>query len=339
MQLRRAAEAGSLGLPFDQVMYPSYAFNEENLMEEYDQFLHDVGKRLDYGDDEENNDQDDQDDQDENAVAWIHKRRGVENSEGITLFSWKDLKKAREERGDEGHAEFLSPGVLQRYLQNPRLLLNRKTDLRFYILVSAVAPLTAFTYPQYVVRRSPKDYDPNAKGKGALTAIDLKKGDTISDLQWSPRQLAELLKKEGRIEDVDQFMASFESKLKILGARLLRSIKDSLTTQTGFYGLYGMDVLVDEELTPRFSEMNMSPDHGLINSGPWKREFQEEMLRETAEIQMEVIKYRMEEDPQASDLMKFIRPVLKNWSPLVHAIEGSSAAAGGTSWWYDAEGF
>merc|ERR1712241_1078679 len=72
------------------------------------------------------------------AVAFIHERRGRENSQGITLLSWNELQERRNrdnERKGTPLKDFLVPGILQRYLDPPLLLRGHKADLRCFILV------------------------------------------------------------------------------------------------------------------------------------------------------------------------------------------------------------
>ena len=87
------------------------------------------------------------------AVGWIHKRRGVENGQGITLLSWQDLQ-ARRAADADGSAliRWLRPGVLQRYVESPLLLDGRKIDLRCFILLASVNPLAAFFHSEVSAR-------------------------------------------------------------------------------------------------------------------------------------------------------------------------------------------
>ena len=65
-----------------------------------------------------------------------------------------------------------------------------------------------------------------------------------------------------------------------------------------------LDVLVDENLDVWFSELNYSPDLSNENSGTFKRKLQSDMMKETLDIQHEVLASRVAGDPPAALLAR-----------------------------------
>lgn len=325
--LWKAHAAGILGGPFHSVMLPTYTLEKSNSVGEYRKMLQDATAA---------NSQDSE--HDDHAVGWIHKKKGVENSRGITLYSWNDLQVLNQKHGIDQVAQTLAPGVLQRYMKDPLLLDGHKTDLRCYILISSVQPLASFFYPEFIVRRSPQKYSPTDKGAAGLTAADLTKAN-FTHAQWSPIQMAEYLAEAERIDLDPQIWLDtvFLPKLKVLSSRLLRTTFSSLAKDAGYYGIFGMDVLVTNDLEVFFSEMNYSPDLGLPNSGEWKQEVTQDMLREVMGIQLEVLNYRVENGPAgasgvpSTDLMMKLEPAVKKYSKLAYTKSASDTSI----WWYD----
>ena len=99
----------------------------------------------------------------------MHKRLGVENSQGVTPYSWRGLREKRQALGPAGFKRALSPGLLQKYLREPLLVDGRKTDLRCYVLIASVRPFAAFFYSEFVARVSPVVYAPTATDARAFT--------------------------------------------------------------------------------------------------------------------------------------------------------------------------
>ena len=53
--------------------------------------------------------------------------------------------------------------MVQRYITNPHLIMGYKWDLRIYVLVTNISPLTVFIYEEGLVRFSTRKY--SLKGK------------------------------------------------------------------------------------------------------------------------------------------------------------------------------
>jgi len=175
--------------------------------------------------------------------------------------------------------------------------------------------------------------------------------------------MAENLAQAGKIKGTpaEWLKDTFIPQLTQLSARLLRSVHGKFSQEPGYYGVFGMDVLVSDEAETWFSEMNFSPELGLPNSCPWKRQTQLEMLTEVMGIQDAVLQYRMARALRAKDpewkpsapaaagdsepprlhaadpdtqLIDLIRPKLKRFSPMAYVREPLKEGAEPQEWWY-----
>lgn len=98
----------------------------------------------------------------------------IDNSESITKKSW----------------------VVQKYIENPLIILNRKFDIRVWVIVSSWNPLKVFYYNQPYVRFGAQDYDTsnignlfshltnNSINSKMLRMADDKKFDKIPGNMW-----------------------------------------------------------------------------------------------------------------------------------------------------------
>jgi len=268
-----------------------------------------------------------------NAVAFIHKRRGRENSKGITLLTWKELKHRRNQ-DSQGRVkplvDFLVPGVLQRYLDPPLLLGGHKTDLRCFILIASVKPFAAFFHKDWFARRSPESYSPRETDpdKGALTAaahLKLPEGESdekaLMQAQLPPSEMAAVLHGEDRLggKAPEAWLRSiFVPRLKHLSSRMVHAVADSLSTEKGYFAVYGLDVLVDAEFNIYFSEMNFSPQLSDVGSSPWKKDMSRQLVKEMIDLEEAVLQARAlpEQSGGEEKLIQELRDRAVDFSPL-----------------------
>ena len=240
-------------------------------------------------------------------VSWVRKQPNVENSKGVTPFTWADLAAKRSQLGARGFKTFLGSGILQRYMASPMLLKGRKTDLRCYVLVSTVRPFSAFLYTDFLARTSPGRYSSTATDVRAFT-VGVHLGHSggkgsggyntaPEHNQWTPETLAAELKAEGRlghgVEPQAWLRDVFRPSIKNVTSRLLWASEGQFTKQGGYFSVFGLDVLVDSSLKCYFSEMNYSPDLSDGTSSAYKVKMQREMLSAAFALQEEVLESRI----------------------------------------------
>ena len=112
---------------------------------------------------------------------WICKPTDL--SRGRNIFLIDDIAQL-------GKNAFNQSCIIQRYITNPLLIMGYKWDLRLYVLVTSVQPLTIFMYEEGLVRFSTKKF--SLRGKDIsdryvhLTNSSVNKHNQKKDLSIGP---------------------------------------------------------------------------------------------------------------------------------------------------------
>ena len=165
--------------------------------------------------------------------------------------------------------------VVQEYLERPMLITGRKFDLRFYVLVTCSSPLRIYMHDSGLVRFATKKYDPNASPEDAhvhLTNFSLNKEDDnfiraqgtdekIEDSKWSIPFFIKYLKENGY--DVDAIFKDIE---RVTVATIIAGFNAIRNHQANYvkhrqnnYELYGIDIILDDQMKAHVLEINISP--------------------------------------------------------------------------------
>ncbi|CAH0677629.1 unnamed protein product [Spodoptera exigua] len=199
-----------------------------------------------------------------NNERWIIKPPASARGTGIKVVSkWTQIPKKR-------------PVVVQRYVSKPYLINGNKFDLRLYVLVTSVHPLRIYLYKDglarfasvkyndelaslndrymhltnYSINRLSKNYTPNED----FAACEGHK--------WTLQTLLQYLKSEKRVDTDSLWNAMKDLVIKtiISGEASISSLtKANITSRYNCYELFGIDVLLDEDLKPWLLEVNISP--------------------------------------------------------------------------------
>ena len=87
--------------------------------------------------------------------AWILKPGGKSRGRGIEIYTnSEELLKSIEESKD-------TIWVVQKYIEKPLIIIGKKFDIRVWILVTSVEPLTVWMFMRPYLRFTSEDYDPN----------------------------------------------------------------------------------------------------------------------------------------------------------------------------------
>ncbi|RVE53358.1 hypothetical protein evm_001928 [Chilo suppressalis] len=199
-----------------------------------------------------------------NNERWIIKPPASARGTGIKVVSrWTQIPKKR-------------PVVVQRYVSKPYLINGSKFDMRLYVLVTSVHPLRIYLYKDglarfasvkyndeltslndrymhltnYSINRLSKNYTPNED----FSACEGHK--------WTLQTLFHYLKTEKDVntDELWDSMKDLVIKTIISGEASISSLtKANVTSRYNCYELFGIDVLLDEDLKPWLLEVNISP--------------------------------------------------------------------------------
>ncbi|XP_034940775.1 tubulin polyglutamylase TTLL4-like [Chelonus insularis] len=194
---------------------------------------------------------------------WIIKPPASARGLGIrVVHKWSQIPKKR-------------PLVVQQYLSKPLLIGGAKFDLRLYVLVSSINPLRIYIYPDGLVRFASVKYVDDINylsdrlmhltnysiNKTSATYTSNECADAANGHKWTVKTLWSYLEKEGvntkkiwtDIKDiVIKTMIAVESPINTL-------TRTNVTSRYNCFELFGVDILLDENLKPWLLEVNISP--------------------------------------------------------------------------------
>ena len=187
--------------------------------------------------------------------------------------------------------------IFQKYITNPFLVDEKKMELRLFVAITSVEPLSVYLYKDYYLRVAGAYYDPDlAKTKGDATVHQItggKMGDIMSQEKWPREEFEEYLTLEGH--DPVELMRRVRTVigLAVMGveedmhAEVLKtapvvagegeaydSYPESGADTRRFYEVVGFDVMLVEvdmgedkpkELRPTILEVNFNPDPSLYH--------------------------------------------------------------------------
>mmetsp|Transcript_6662 Transcript_6662/g.11767 ORF Transcript_6662/g.11767 Transcript_6662/m.11767 type:complete len:805 (+) Transcript_6662:5468-7882(+) len=189
--------------------------------------------------------------------AWITKPTSLSKGRGISchesLESIKEVLKHRD-----------GMWVIQKYIENPLILIKKKFDIRQWALVTDLNPLTVWFYERCYLRFGVEDYSlENFTNKFVhLTNNSISKASKkfeaadIEGCMWHCEDFADYLEEQyGR----DVWGETLRPKIQEIIKNCLECAQDMLGTRKNSCELYGFDLMIDEELTPWLLEVQASP--------------------------------------------------------------------------------
>ena len=167
------------------------------------------------------------------------------------------------------------PCIVQRYVENPFLILGRKFDLRFYVLVTSLQPMKIYIHKHGLGRFCTTKYDRNAGVKDLkmhisnwqinkdsqnfVRAVGIE--EKPEDSKWSLPFFFNYLKENGY--NADKLRTDMEDvtiKAIIAGMDKMRDEHVKIIHNTHqCFELLGIDLVIDEHLHPYVVEVNVSP--------------------------------------------------------------------------------
>ncbi|XP_060074417.1 tubulin glycylase 3A-like [Ylistrum balloti] len=204
---------------------------------------------------------------------WICKPTGLNQGKGIFIIrSYEEIIKLLEERVHKKEqaqkgTKPLMTRVVQRYITNPLLLDGRKFDIRAYMLIGSTVPFLVLYHKGYV-RLCCTKYDTNDTSLMThLTNQFVQKKDpnykeNKEDTAWSMDKFNDYVNQhiqpKSNIE-LDWVYNTLTKQMQKIMIHCFNSVKHKLQTRMGYFDLFGLDFMVDQDMKVWLIEVNVNP--------------------------------------------------------------------------------
>ncbi|KAG4102076.1 tubulin-tyrosine ligase family-domain-containing protein [Neocallimastix lanati (nom. inval.)] len=211
---------------------------------------------------------------------WLIKPKGAARGIGIHFLKNVD--------------EINKTDIVTKYISNPLLLEKKKFDLRVYLLVTGHDHLKIYIYKESFARMSSDEYDLELEDLDNvfkhLTNVSVnkkKKTQNGSSFIWSLPKVKRYISEEygvdfnevwEKIEDIAIKAVITMNKLEIDTEKKMYSHLNSSNT----FELYGVDILIDDNMKPWLLEINLSP--GLSSKTGYQRSLKYKLMDDTFNI-------------------------------------------------------
>ena len=238
--------------------------------------------------------------------VWIYKPGGSSRGRGIQIL-WETQKLIKN--------GFYPPGaprdptrVVQRYLQQPLLLEQRKFDIRLYWLLASIDPLRVLIYPEAKVRLAGAPYESaDLDNRVAhLTNYSLQKSNPQFNAQlrykWLLSELDHYLYREQRTQVPNITESYLMPQIERAIAHVVRAghavLSQKMPMKGDCFGLYGADFLVDQQMNVQLTEIQKGP--GLRMGDPVEQAILPPMLGEAVHLLLSLREARLQGNPYAT---------------------------------------
>ena len=189
--------------------------------------------------------------------VWIIKPGGKSRGREIFLHSGLEEIKRR--------INVKQTWIIQKYIENPLLIHNRKFDIRQWVLISSFAPLTVWLYEDCYLRFSAEEYDIGdfdnkfshlTNNSVVKYSANFTESTEFAECMWSSAQFRDFLIS---LSGKDQFSSSIRPKMQEIVLSAVKSVQNFVTPRENSFELLGFDLMVDTDLRPWLLEANTSP--------------------------------------------------------------------------------
>ncbi|XP_064611036.1 uncharacterized protein LOC135475177 [Liolophura sinensis] len=204
---------------------------------------------------------------------WICKPTGLNQGKGIYLIrSKEEITRGLEERDQaqqqrRSSTKPLMSRVIQRYIQHPLLLDGRKFDIRAYMLIASTVPYLVLYHKGYVRLSCHKYSFEDTDLTTHLTNQYIQKKDpqyqdVKEDTAWSMDKFNDYINEhvmsEKGIEENWVYNTLTKQMQKIM-VHCFHAVKHKLQCKIGYFDLYGLDFMIDEDMKVSLIEININP--------------------------------------------------------------------------------
>ena len=179
-------------------------------------------------------------------------------SRGRDIFLTNSLEKIRSQ------CSLNQSWIAQKYIETPLLILNRKFDIRQWVLVTSFQPLTIWLYSECYLRFAAVDYDSentddlfiHLTNNSISKHSDAFQRGPIPELMWHCQQFQQWLVTE---KQRDVWGEEIWPGIREIVVLALRSVNPHVRKRSKSFELLGFDLMIDERFKPWLLEANVSP--------------------------------------------------------------------------------
>jgi hypothetical protein len=238
-------------------------------------------------------------------IVWVSKE--PDNSQGDGIVVNPDIKDLRDKwlvdpksKSSYECKDEEEPVVLQQYITNPLLLNGKKMEIRTYWFIGCLDPFLIFYYDG-TVRLTTRDYKTDDWSDPLIHITNTKQQReadpnyhlTEHERKWTVDQLAEYLVEHQKISNADKWLSEeLRPTLQKYISIVAKAAHPHLLAEKpergwdGRFELLGMDVILDMNLKPWMTEIQMGP--GLSRDRGIKEVLLPRMLEEMTDILLEI---------------------------------------------------
>lgn len=227
------------------------------------------------------------------AEPWIIKPIGLSRGKGIFIADdYDDIREfcQNSAQDDQKH-------VIQKYIKNVLLLDERKSEARLYWLVASYEPLLVLLYKHGTIRLNTLPYKLDEFDNNLIHISNVYQQknhahyDPFLALKWSFGKFDQYLRDHYHADDhysTTKLIPQVKQYLKLV----VQASKSSLfppSRPAGFFGLYGVDIIMDNNLHPWLTEIQYGPGLGFKNDDV-KKKIVPPLIKDTFKVMLEVKK-------------------------------------------------
>ena len=186
---------------------------------------------------------------------WIVKPAKLSRGRGIKLYSsWTEIN-----RNIKNHD---TDWIVQKYIENPALIAEKKFDIRQWVMVTDWNPLTIWFYEECYIRFSASEFSlHDLKNRFVhLTNNSVNKlsdqHDAPEDLFWEQKQLSDHMQEQFGYNHFEEVM---KPKMKEQVKHSLMSCQEHVENRKNASEIYGYDFCIDSNWNVWLIEINSSP--------------------------------------------------------------------------------
>ncbi len=155
--------------------------------------------------------------------------------------------------------------IIQKYIENPLIIYNKKFDIRQWVLVTDLSPLKIWLFDTPYIRFSAEKFNIN-DFKNIFSQL------TNNSIAKHSDQFNNEINIEGDMWEIDQFKLylidnygkdywnEIQEKIKKIVIYSLFSAKHKIIQRKNTHEVFGYDIMVDDKLNTFLIEINSSPD-------------------------------------------------------------------------------